>query len=591
MLSDLQNGCAQLLDADSRSTDAPKTTGHDFRNAILCGLAVVAAVAFTLPVCNSPFDDDWSYSFTVKRLLETGKITYNGWASASLIAQAYWGLLWVKVFGFSFTVLRFSALPLAAAAISFCYLLGRRVGLSARFAVFAALLVGLSPIYLPIACTFMTDAPGLFFIFCSMYLLSRCMDSASTAAAIGWLVAGVIVGLVGGSSRQIVWLVPLIIAPYAGWLRRGNLVFLCIAIVGWLVSIAVAYFTMRWFAHQPYSMPEIPIRTDLKNAAHQPAHFLLNALAILLTALWMILPALWGIFRGWTPGRSIAAFVLLIGPVMLLIILRPHYAIAPWMISTGNCLHERGVMGNAELAGVRPVAMPMIVRIVVAFAVFFVACALSAHLILRLTRPVHAGRRLVRFFLYPGAGNPLLPAMVLFAAGYFALLLPRCASNMVYDRYIVPLMPCLIFPLLLKSQKQGDRRVPKIAWGLLAIFAIYSIAITQEITALARARTIAADRLLSAGVRRTRIDGGFEFNYQTQIETVGYVNDSRLRNPAGAYRPGLPIDYAVQPEYRLEFGPAIDSAPTHFGSVRYFTYLYPFHRAVYIDRDIGLRGR
>ena len=94
-----------------RDDDAlPPSGSSDLRNALLCGLAVVAAMALTQPIANAPFNDDWSYSFTVKRLLETGKLTYNGWASASLIAQAYWGLIWVKAFGFSYTVLRLSTL-------------------------------------------------------------------------------------------------------------------------------------------------------------------------------------------------------------------------------------------------------------------------------------------------------------------------------------------------------------------------------------------------------------------------------------------------------------------------------------------------
>ena len=209
----------------------PKRT--DLRNALLCGLAVVAgAVVLTNPICESPFNDDWSYSFTVKHLLETGKLTYNGWASASLIAQAYWGLLWVKVFGFSYTVLRLSTLPLAAMAISLCYLLARRVGLQPRFAVFAALSVGLSPLYLPVASSFMTDAAGLFCIFLSLYLLIRAIESPGTGVAVAWLAAGLVVGLVGGTGRQIVWVVPLVVGPYAAWLRRDRRIFVFWAILG-----------------------------------------------------------------------------------------------------------------------------------------------------------------------------------------------------------------------------------------------------------------------------------------------------------------------------------------------------------------------
>src|SRR5206468_3356956 len=134
----------------------------DLRNAALCAAAVIAAVLLAWPVAEIAFADDWSYAFTVKRLAETGHILYNGWSSPSVLTQSYWALPWVKLLGFSFTGLRFSNLPLAAGAVALTYLLGRRAGLSTSFAVFAALLLGLSPLFLPLAASFMSDVPGLF---------------------------------------------------------------------------------------------------------------------------------------------------------------------------------------------------------------------------------------------------------------------------------------------------------------------------------------------------------------------------------------------------------------------------------------------
>jgi 4-amino-4-deoxy-L-arabinose transferase-like glycosyltransferase len=553
------------------------------RNAILCGLAVVVAVALTNPISESPFNDDWSYSFTVRHLLETGKLTYNGWASASLIAQAYWGWLWVKIFGFSYTVLRLSTLPLAAAAVSICYLLGRRVGLNARFAVFASLMLGLSPLYIPVASSFMTDAPGLFFTLLSMYALARAMDSASSGRAINWLVFGAIVGLVGGTGRQIVWVVPLVMLPYAAWIRRENISLVISALVAWSVVFGGAMLTLRWFAHQPYSIPEQPISYELKIALHKPEHFLLNVLAIPLTAIWVMLPALWGrLSRGWKGNRGVVAFILLIVPVMCLVLARPKYGAAPWM---GNTLSKQGIMGGAELAGERPVVLPLAVRIAVGVVVFSVLCILSADFLLWLTRPLTAARKTMRFFLYPEAGRALLPGMILFAAAYFALLLPRCATNMAYDRYILPMMPCMLFPLLLNYQAEREWKVPKIGWILLAVYAAFAIAITQEVTALCRARAEAANRILSSDPKwkRTDIDAGFEFDYETQLFQTGYINDPRILLPKGAYHKDVGPTYAVQPKYRLEFAPAIDTTETSFGSVPYTTYLYPFHRKVYID--------
>jgi hypothetical protein len=566
---------------DPQTTAIHSETSADWRNALLCGLAVVAAIALINPISESPFNDDWSYSFSVKRLLETGHLTYNGWAAASMIAQAYWGLLWVKIFGFSYTVLRLSTLPLAAAAVSLCYLLGRRAGLLPRFAVFAALLLGLCPLYLPVAGSFMTDAPGLFFIFLSMYLLVRSIAAEKIGVAVAWLIGGLVVGLIGGTDRQIVWVVPLVIAPYAAWLRRGNLVFVFVAVLGTALVLGGALLSMWWFAHQPYSVPEIPIGRQLKSAVHKPAHFLLNVLAVLLTTLWMVLPAMWRLGRDWTSNRALIALLLLIGPVMVLAKTRPHFVMAPWM---GNMITNQGVMGGAELRGVRPVSLPVPIRIAIAVVVFSVACILMADLLRWLSRPLTALRSTLNFFACPDRADALLPAMTLFALAYFTLLLPRTVSDMAYDRYVLPLLPCALFPLLLAYQRRGDRGVPAVSWVLFGIYTLFAIAGAQDVMALGRTRAAAMDRLVAGGIPRTQVDSSFELNYETEIQTHGYINNRRMLNPPGKYNKNLGPTPSVNALYRLEFNPGPDTKQTPFGSIPYTTFLYPFHRRVFIDK-------
>jgi hypothetical protein len=271
--------------------------------------------------------------------------------------------------------------------------------------------------------------------------------------------------------------------------------------------------------------------------------------------------------------------------MMLVVVVRsrPRYAMAPWM---GNTLSYNGVMDGAELSGIRPTAMPKIVRILSAVVVFAVACILIADLLIWLTRPFQAYRKTRDFLLFPKPNEVVIPAMMLFGLAYLTLLLPRCATNMVYDRYMLPLMPCVLFPILLAYQKHGEEKVPAFALTLLGIYTLYAIAITQDITSLARARATAYNRLVAGGISRTQIDAGFECDCQTQLDLKGYINDPRIQIPKGAYKPNMDSTYVVQPSYRLEHQPAIDTATTRFGSVPYFSLLYPFHRAVYIDQYV-----
>lgn len=561
-------------------------SGHDdLRKAVACALAMAVAWLLTWPFVNSPFNDDWSYAFTVKQLLATGHLVYNGWASASLIAQAYWGALWVLLLRSTslnlFDILRLSTLPLAAAAVGLCYLMARRCGLRSAWAAFVALLLGFSPLYLPMAVSFMTDVPGVFFMFLSLYALVRAAESPDSRAAMGWLTLGVLVGLVGGTGRQIVWIVPLAVVPYIGWLRHRDWKFVLAAVGGWVAVFAGAVATLQWFARQPYAIPESSIFSDLHHAAMKPAHFAMTFVTLGLTTVLVILPAAWMTLRPLRGKRVIIAVVIFIAFGLVLVI-RPTYALMPWM---DNTITVTGVMGGNELGGKRPVVLPIAVRTVLSVAVFAVASILLADLLLWLSHPRQAWEQTRRFFLRPSTGRVMLPAMTLFAISYLMLLLPRCTRDMAFDRYVIPLMPALAIPLLLIHQRSVvNHRLPRFAWILLVVFGGYGVATTQELQSLARARETATLRLQAAGIPRTWIDAGFEYDRWTELESTGYINDPRIHNPPHAYKKGLEVTPSIQARYRIEARPVRDTAATPFGVVSYWSYLPPFHRQVFIDR-------
>jgi hypothetical protein len=93
---------------------------EDTRNGLLCAAAVVGAFFAVGPWAQIPFDDDFSYSFTVRRFLETGGIFYNGQSAPVIVTHVLWGALFARFFGYSFVTLRFSTLPFAAASGVFC---------------------------------------------------------------------------------------------------------------------------------------------------------------------------------------------------------------------------------------------------------------------------------------------------------------------------------------------------------------------------------------------------------------------------------------------------------------------------------------
>lgn len=68
---------------------------------------------------NFPLNDDWSYSYSVKTLVEDGKLELTGWISMPVISQIYWGSLFCSTGDFSFEILRLSTLVLSVVGIFF----------------------------------------------------------------------------------------------------------------------------------------------------------------------------------------------------------------------------------------------------------------------------------------------------------------------------------------------------------------------------------------------------------------------------------------------------------------------------------------
>jgi 4-amino-4-deoxy-L-arabinose transferase-like glycosyltransferase len=115
------------------------------------------AEIFVNPLADFPLNDDWSYSKSVKFLLEKNQLTIGNWCAMTLVTQIYWGFLWTKIFGFTFTVLRFSNLFSSCLALFVLFLLVYRMSGNSRMAFWAGLVLLFIPLYFNLSNTFMTD--------------------------------------------------------------------------------------------------------------------------------------------------------------------------------------------------------------------------------------------------------------------------------------------------------------------------------------------------------------------------------------------------------------------------------------------------
>jgi hypothetical protein len=562
--------------------------------AIACALTLPLCALAIRPVVEMGVMDDWSYIRTVQALAHTGHIVYNGWSAPILGWQLYLGALFARLFGFTFTAIRLSTLPVAMVT---AYLTQRtlvRAGIRDWNATIGTLALVLSPVFLSVTFSFMTDISGLFCIVLCLYACLRALQAKTDKAALAWIRFAAISNALLGTVRQIVWLGFLVMVPSTLWFLGRRAHFLFAGSLLYVFCLAIIFASLRWFHKQPYSVPEplvrgqVNIRVFLLICKNMIAAVLETAL-LLLPILLMFLPSF--------PRRNRRATVLLalaIAICVLFGLLMPHRPgmsrlLAPFL---RNSVTIHGFMNAKPFHGERPAILGPGIRLLLTTLV--VVCTLSffAFLFTRHRNQISTSRAVG---LVPVSWYSLGVLLVPFTLAYFVLLFPRAATNEFFDRYLLPILMFAIIAVLRVYQEQIQPRLPAATLIPIAIFAAFGIAGTHDSFALLRARVALADELLSDGVPPTAIDGGFEYNSLTQIELKHFINDPKIpilpgdffypsvKKSYGVCAPILVDNYPVlSPRYGMAYDPTVCLGEAGFAPVTYRTWLGPHSNTIYI---------
>jgi hypothetical protein len=567
----------------------------DFRNGLLCAIIVAAGIWASFPVAEIGFVDDWSYVRTAQLFAKSGHFIYNGWATAMLGWQVLCGALFIKIFGFSFTVARLSMLPVAMATVFLLYSCLRRFQVSPANAIFGSLTFGLSPMFLPLAASFMSDVPGTFVIVLCLYLCKRAIDAGTPQSTIAWLSLAVASNLVGGSVRQIAWLGALVMVPSTGWLlrKRRNVLPVSVLLLG--ISALIIFLCMLWFNRQPYSLPE-PLFEPLGNhPVLSSIHLLIELMGTLLCLLLMVYP----ILVAWLPEfRSLtrAAFLRIAFITAAWgCVERALGWTMPWLFSLINIEFDpkrTGQMTPPAFSALPAWGREIISLLVVATALIFIE---QLRIALRSQSKTQVNQT-------PRGNSLWLEILWLigpFTACYVLLLMPRGYRLVIFDRYVLLIMPGAIICLLLLHEQLIAKPISAISVVTLTIFSLLAIGGTHDWFAWYRAKAQAAREIRATGIPRTEIDGGLAYDGWTEIEAAGYINEPRLIIPAGAYHPNVlsqsvpapcrydftPFIPAIHPTFSMVFAePMPCLAPSKFAPVYYRKWLPPFSGVIYIQK-------
>jgi hypothetical protein len=565
------------------------------RPAILCALLLAICTLASYPFAEIGGNDDFAYVRSAKVLADTGHLAYFGWSSAMLGWQLALGALFIKLFGAAFTATRISILLVALATAILLQRTFVRLGLRETNASFATLTLVLSPLFIPLSFSFMSDIPGLLAIVLSLYLCLRAIESPLPSQTAAWLIAAAVSSAILGTARQTGWLGMFVIVPSAFYLVRRRRMPIVLLTCVWFLCVAFTFACLHWFSKQMYTTAEGTGGMGLDS--DHLSGVLLAALRVPLETAFFLSPILIAFALAFLKQRTRAVYLSLAGAVIFCayLCLRPHsywvgVILAPAYTGVGDYVTPVGILELPEI-GNRPLIMNFAVRTVITVVSYFAAFAFAILLITKSRR--HAmGREDKPARL---SWQQLLLLLGPFILSYCAFLAIRVFAGVVFDRYLLPLFMVVAVVALRFYQERISPRLPLTSFAILFLFAAFGVAGTHDLFAVDRARLAAIEQLRTAGLPRTAFYGGFAYDGWTQIDSQGYVDAGGIRTPNGIRHLPLerskfsPCGYsfaryfpAIHAQYVLSYDNSTCSAPKEsFAPVPYRLWLPPFSGAIY----------
>jgi hypothetical protein len=559
-----------------RETDVMQVARRFRLPAVLCALAVLLCELVSRPYTAMGVCDDMSYILIARKVAETGHISYNGPTTPMLGWQLYLGAVFFKLFGYSLTAVRMSTLLVS---LVLAFVLQRalvRANISERNATLGTLALVLSPLYLVLSVTFMSDIQGLFAIVLCLYGCLRAVQAGTGRAAIAWVCFAVAADGICGTSRQIAWLGILVMVPSTVWLLRSRRNVFVAAAAANVAGAMFVFGCLQWFKRQPYNVPE-HVFSDSFNASHaagQLGHIFLDAPFLLLPIVALFLPGL----------RKSRRWVLVVGAVLaagyLFLATYPSHVRGSFPLDPtgGDWVGVHGVYEFMILKGNPPIFLNRGVQALL--TVVSVGGVLGLISLLRSPETVVKGE--------VGAGVSWKQLGVLlgpFVVVYVLLLIPRAGDFHLTERYLLAL---LVVALVCMVRYYQDAIRPELPWVCAALvggMAIYGVVNTHNTFAVDRGRVVLANELLAAGVPDTAVDNGWEYNQGVELEHAGFINDYRMIHPKGMYKEAPPLPAGtcevnehdltphIQPQYGISFDPNACYGQAPFAPVHYSRWL------------------
>jgi hypothetical protein len=490
-------------------TDVSVAAARGLTRRDLVLLAALIAVAVVIPLAlfiatgaiDIAHNDDFSYRRAALGLYSNGEIQLTGWGVMTLVGQLLFvqPFLWVSA-GASAS-LGVSTAVLAVVTIAAGFVLARQL-LPLGLATLAVLELVVFPGFLINTTSFMTDIPTLAGeLLC---LLFGVLALQNPRRRFWYLAAALIAGCFAFSVRQtaiaapVAVVVSVVIADPARWKRYA-------AAAAGAIAVCAAIFVIT--TNLPGQGSE---RFEPLSSAHVK-----GAMDLAATLALVLLPALLVAISSW--GRLWRIRYALAGGALAALIYREPLRqlvttqVVPNVI-VGNLFEQSGALGQAVLAGDRPVLFEQqawsLISIAALIAVVTAGAVLGAAVGYAIRGgPTAAGRRIIAF-----GGSPA-GMLAIFATIYGAGITVVSLVGITFDRYAWPLVIPLSVLLLIRppSDQRTHRSVVISAGFLLTCLGFISLAVMLNSIAYDTARWEAGQVSVRRGLPPDAIDAGLEW--------------------------------------------------------------------------------
>ncbi|MEY3361132.1 MAG: hypothetical protein RL531_851 [Actinomycetota bacterium] len=501
---------AEATAGTRRVRSNPRVAGGLALGALaLVGLVLPLVIARHHGALGAARGDDWSYLVTLFRWVDTGRLEFNNWVSMSLLGQLVLAAPIAVSRGHAIALVQAQTAVIGLVGLGALALLGRRLGLSWGAVTLAGVTIAISPLWLILSTTFMTDVPA--FTISTIGLLLATVALQARPIRTPLLIAGFAVAVYAVSIRQYA-IVPVIAIVLAGALglrtdadRRHVVAFAVAVGIG---AVATLAFLVWWYSVPDARAlsPSAPTGRDLRTAVIKGAGFLrLAGFGLLPIICW----------RG--PVRVVRDALAASRPLAVVAVL----GTALWQATTatryfssqfvGNYVIRDGALSIAVLPGTRPDLMPGPL-----WNLLVVLGSLGAIVLALGTVPVIArlaGRVRDRDLAGVDPVTGLLGLTVFgFATAYG---LAMVTGVQVYDRYALPALAIAAL-LILRGAPTDGTRARAVGAGLaLALLGVVGINAAIDSASFDGGRWRLAQRVVDVGGWRPKqVNGGFEWvNY------------------------------------------------------------------------------